>query len=95
MLCNLISAKKNSFFFFNLFMIFVQKYVQDMSNSTRANTRTLPECKKGCTIFLRLHLKALINSIILYPSICNVVYTYSIYMLAGAIIILTPLDTSV
>ena len=25
-------------------MRFVQKCVQDMSNSTRANTRTLPEC---------------------------------------------------
>ena len=31
------------FFFFFLYMRFVQKYVQDMSNSTRANTRTLPE----------------------------------------------------
>ena len=28
---------------FFLYMRFVQKYVQDMSNSTRANTRTLPE----------------------------------------------------
>ena len=25
-------------------MRFVQKYIQDMSNSTRANMRTLPEC---------------------------------------------------
>ena len=33
-------------FFFFLFFIktFGQKCVQDMSNSTRANTRTLPEC---------------------------------------------------
>ena len=32
--------------FLNLFMRFVQKYVQDMLNSTGGNTRTLPECKK-------------------------------------------------
>ena len=40
--------KKNVILFFikTFFRRFVQKYVQDMSNSSRANTRTLPEWKK-------------------------------------------------
>ena len=39
----------HEFLVYFFFMRFVQKYVQDMTNSTRANTRTLPECasKKG------------------------------------------------
>ena len=45
-----------------IFMRF--EYVQDMSNSTRANTRTLHECTctstKGYRIFLSLCLEAVI-----------------------------------
>ena len=40
-LCHMFLVCFFSLFFF---MRFVQKCVQDVSNSTRANTRTLPEC---------------------------------------------------